>query len=76
MIIHMLQEKTFIIGIIIGIAVIISTVSMLALLINTEHNEWWSYNTMREELIQSELEDSVVIEMKEGLKFQTEKEVT
>jgi hypothetical protein len=69
----MLQEKTFIIAIIIGIAVIISTISLLSISLNTERDDWWSYNTMRDKLIQSELEPSNVIELEDGLKFQTER---
>ena len=71
----MLQEKTFIIAAIIGIAVIISTVSLLSLPLNAESNEWWSYNAMREKLIQSELESPNVIKLEDGVKFQTEREV-
>ena len=69
----MLQEKTFVIAVIIGIAVIISTISLVSLPLNSEHNEWWSYDSMRDKMIQSE---SKVIELEEGMKFQTGKDGT
>ncbi len=67
----MVQEKAFVITIIIVISLIISTVSLLSLPMNAEHDEWWSYNTMREKMINSEDETSDFTEMDENLKPNT-----
>ncbi len=68
----MLQEKAFVIAVIIGISLIISTVSLLSLPMNAEHDEWRSYNTMREKMINSEDETSDFTEMDENLKPNTD----
>ena len=68
----MVQEKAFVIAVIIGISLIISTVSLLSLPMNAEHDEWWSYNTMREKMINSEDETSDFTEMDENLKSNTD----
>ena len=70
----MLQEKTFVIAVIIGIAVIISTITLVSLPLNSDHNEWWSYDNMREKMIQAE--DSKIIELEEDMKFQSGKDGT
>ena len=68
----MVQEKAFVIAVIIGISLIISTVSLLSLPMNVEHDKWWSYNTMREKMINSEDETSDFTEMDENLKPNTD----
>jgi len=68
----MVQEKAFVITIIIVISLIISTVSLLSLPMNAEHDEWWSYNTMRDKMINSDDKTSDFTEMDENLKPNTD----
>ncbi len=70
----MFQERTFVIAVIIGIAVIISTISLLSLPLNSDQNEWWSYDAMRDKMIQTE--SNQIIELEEDMKFQSEKDGT
>ena len=70
----MLQERTFVIAVIIGIAVIISTISLVSLPLNSEQNSWWSYDTMRDKIIESE--SSNVIQIEESMEFQSGKDDT
>ncbi len=73
-ILPMFQERTFVIAVIIGIAVIISTISLLSLPLNSDQNEWWSYDAMRDKMIQTE--SNQIIELEEDMKFQSEKDGT
>ncbi len=70
----MLQERTFVIAIIVGVAVIISTISLVSLPLNSEQDDWWSYETMRNKMI--ETKSSKVIEFEESMKFQSGKDDT
>lgn len=70
----MLQERTFVIAIIVGVAVIISTISLVSLPLNSEQDDWWSYETMRNKMI--ETKSSKVIEIEESMKFQSGKDGT
>lgn len=70
----MLQERTFVIAIIVGVAVIISTISLVSLPLNSEQDDWWSYETMRNKMI--EAKSSKVIEIEESMKFQSGKDGT
>ncbi len=68
----MVQEKAFVIAVIIVISLIISTVSLLSLSMNAEHDEWWFYNTMRGKMINSDDKTYDFTELDENLKPNTD----
>jgi len=68
----MVQEKAFVIAVIIVISLIISTVSLLSLSMNAEHGDWWSYNTMRGKMINSDDKTYDFTELDENLKPNTD----
>ncbi len=64
----MVQEKPFVIAVILGISVIIATILVSSLPINSEHDEWWSYNTMRDKMLNLEDKTSDFTDLDNNLK--------
>ena len=70
----MLHERMFVIAVIIGVALIISTISLVSVPLNSEQDNWWSYNTMKKKIIETKA--SSIIEIEENMKFESRKDGT
>ncbi len=58
----MVYERTGVVAVIIGIAVIISLASLISLPAKTQSKDLWSFDTMRDELLNAEDQARDIIE--------------